>query len=159
MGILKSIADYFSNNLGQVGMLAIGAGVLWRLMSKDGRQEKSEIVSSALQMQEFWKKQAQEEKLARETKEVEWKQVMDAKEKAWNGKYGAMQKEIGQINGRMAEKDRQNKEYRDLLTNQNPATEKFYADMVAGMQSISEFMSKINDHMQKEIKIESTIHA
>lgn len=138
--------------LGFVASLGIFAGGIGYLISSyrsGSKQEKSEVISSAETLTNFWKEQADGYKI-----------MMAEKEVSWNSKFEALTRELGVLQGQLAATEQQRAQFEAILKDRNPETEEFMKNVTAAMIEIRDFMHSINAHMEvsnKGFKVESTI--
>lgn len=143
-----------------IGVLFWGAGYWKSQFSQGSKQENTEVVSSAQNLTEFWKEQAEGYKTMMTEKETRWSETSSAKEKEWNTKFEALTREIGELSGRLTATEKQRSEYEAILKDRDPGTKTILSDLAGSMKKIMDFMEKINTHMEtqeKDMKIEGVI--
>lgn len=161
---IKEITLLILSLLGGLGLLAGGAGYLLQSYKGGSKKEKNEIVSSADQVSTFWKEQAEGYKAMAE-KEKENAALKDAE---WNKKFTELSREVGEINGKLAEKEKQASMYLDILNNRDPEMKKFMELMVKAatdqskvnaetVRILGEIHTLITDEQAKQTKIVSTV--
>lgn len=89
--------------LSSIGILAGGIGYFVQSFRNGGSS-----------LTAFYKEQAEGYKL-----------MMSEKDKSNDDKFQKMTAEIGEIRGQLIEKEKQNKEYLDIINNRDPSTQKF----------------------------------
>lgn len=87
----------------------------------------------------FWKTQAEE-----------YKSTMAEKDRINGEKFEQLNAKIGSIEGQLKEKEKQNKEYLEILQNRDPATQEFQKNMINTMERITNVLSDIHSMTKAE---------
>lgn len=98
-----NILLYILGSLASIGVVAGGLGYLIGQFRNGGST-----------LTAFYKEQAEG-----------YKVMMSEKDKSNDDKFQKMTAEIGEIRGQLIEKEKQNKEYLDIINNRDPGTQKF----------------------------------
>lgn len=147
-----TIPEIFFAILGVLSAFGICAGGLGYLISsykKGTRAENSEVVSSAENLTNFWKEQADG-----------YKVMMAEKDASWNDRFEKMSREMGELQGQLIAEKKQTERLEAIFKDRNPETEQFMKDTTSAMSQIMKFMEAINKHMEeekKELHIEATV--
>ncbi len=138
-------------------VLVGGIGYVIHLFTKSTRDEKSEVMSSATQMTDFWQKQAEG-----------YQKIMAEKDKSNDEKFQTMTKELGEIRGKLQAREEQIKEYIAIFQNRDPETKKFMDIMLEFVRNQTETNKEVarilgeihkmeTDEHDKEFKVEATV--
>lgn len=113
------ILSYIFMGIAAIGIFAGGLGYIIGKFKAGTKQETSDVVSSADQLVNFWKDQAEG-----------YKVMMAEKDKSNDEKFQALNAEIGKIQGQLLEKEKQNKTYLEILQNRDPEMKMFMETMI-----------------------------
>jgi hypothetical protein len=116
-------------SLASLGIVSGGLGYLigqFRTGTKKAYSDSSEIIT-------FYK-----------TENQSLKDIMSEKDKSNDSKFQQLTSEIGEIRGQLIEKEKQNKQYLDILQNRDPDTQKFQTAMVDGMAKFATILGEIH---------------
>lgn len=101
-------------SLASLGLLAGGVGYLMSQFRSGSKRQNNEIVNSSTEIINFYK-----------TENESLKAIMLEKDKSNDAKFQQLTSEIGEIRGQLIEKEKQNKQYLDILQNRDPDTQQF----------------------------------
>lgn len=158
------------------GLLTLAAvaalvGVAVSQYRKGSREEKTDVVSSAEKLTNFWKEQSEGYKI-----------MMEEKDKRYQEQINELTKQVGELRGQLNEKVAQAERYEKIFQGRNPEQEAFMKTMLAvaqqsqtfmeaqgkrdemiqlSLQEIASFMKTINQHLEedkkKEVKLEGVL--
>lgn len=164
------IIEFALGAFAALGIFAFGAGYLVSQFGKGKKEEKNDIVSSADQLTQFWKEQAEG-----------YKVMMAEKDRSNDEKIQKLTREVGELRGQLTSTQEQNKKLEAIFQNRNPEMEAFMKTILAVadqsqkfmadnkifqqdqhnvMVEIRDFMGHINEHLEsvdKDLKIETTV--
>lgn len=140
METLKQFIQYAPQVAAFLVIFVAGGGYALKFFNKDSREEKSDVVSSANTIMEFWKNQAEQYKL-----------ISDEKEKSYSEKINNLIREVGELRGQLTAETAQKKEYLAILQNRDPETKKF-------MEIMLEFVKEQTETNLEITKVLSDIH-
>lgn len=128
--------QYILENVKAIFTLLAGLGILgggFGYLVSQFKEGSSKGIKSAEDLMNFWKSQAEGYKLA-----------MDEKDKVNSTKFEELNAKIGNIQGQLTEKERQNKEYLEILQNRDPETQRFQSTMVESMKYMAEVLKDVH---------------
>lgn len=131
--------------LTSIGVLAGGVGYLASSFKKGSTQKDHEIISNAEQITKFYKDQAETYKNMLADKETAWNE----EKKEWNVKFNELTKEVGTINGKLAEKEKQAEQYLAILQNRDPETKEFNKFVIQAVKDSSQMHERMMEVLQK----------
>jgi hypothetical protein len=143
--------------IGSVGILAGGFGFLFSKFRKGTMEEKTDIMSSADQLTNFWKEQITG------FKDVikELREKLEIQTKEFNTQLQVMGNELGQVRGQLEAEARQKKEYLAILENRDPATKQFMEYMVKSMENQDKMLQEIFKYAKlehdRDFKVEAIV--
>lgn len=143
MEIEKTLLLIFGSIAG-IGVLAGGFGYLMSVVKKGSRQKDAELMTNAEQIANFYKEQTDQYKIIVSEKEAQWA----VKEGEWNKRFTDLSREVGLIKGQLVEKEKQAKEYLDILQNRDPETKKFYELVISAIDN----QNKVNAEITRVLK-------
>ncbi len=117
---IQDILTIAASVLVGTGLFIGGVGYFISAFKKGGRQEKTDVVSSAEQLTQFWKDQAEGYKIMGEKKEQEW-----------NDKFQTLSREVGELRGQLTAEKTQNERLEKIFQNRDPETQEFMKVMLA----------------------------
>lgn len=121
-------------SLATLGIVVGGIGFFISSFKKGNR----EFLSSSAEMVEFYK-----------TENANLKSIMADKDKSNDEKFQQLNKELGEIRGQLIEKDKQNKQYLDILQNRDPDTQKFQELLVKSASDQNEINKQVVEILQE----------
>lgn len=168
MDFLKSIFNILPQIAAVLVILVAGGGYVVRLFNKDTKEEKSDVVSSANTIMEFWKNQAEEYKVIGDEKDKRHSEKIAELTKDFTAQITALTREVGELKGQLTAESIQKKEYLAILQNRDPETKKFMEIMLkaeedhdASHKEMMEVLSQIHkmtkDEHDRDFKIVSTV--
>jgi siroheme synthase (precorrin-2 oxidase/ferrochelatase) len=113
-----------------IGLCIGGVGYLISMFKKQSKMTVTDMASSSTEIITFYKSENENLKI-----------MMKAKDESNDEKFTALSKEIGEIRGQLIEKEKQNKQYLEILQNRDPETLQFQTAMIDFATS----QSKINE--------------
>lgn len=144
-----------------IGTLAGGIGLLFNMFKKKPRDENNEIITSATNQMEFWKKQHEEEKEIGKIKEEKYTTRVDEITKDFTSQINLLSREVGELKGQLNAEKAQNERLEKIFQNRDPETQKFMEYMVKAMENQDKMLNEIykltKSEQDRELKVTSTI--
>lgn len=141
---------YVLGSLAAIGLCAGGLGFLISQYRSGYRKTNTEVVSSSTEIITFYK-----------TENQSLKDIMGEKDKSNDEKFRQLTSEIGEIRGQLIEKEKQNKQYLDIINNRGPETEQFQSTILDGLAKLATIIGEIHtlaiQEHERELSITSTI--
>lgn len=146
----SSTIIYIFGSLASIGLTAGGLGYLISQFRGGTKKANTEIASSSTEIITFYK-----------TENESLKSIMGEKDKSNDEKFRQLTSEIGEIRGQLIEKEKQNKQYLDIINNRGPETEQFQTAMLDGLAKLATIIGEIHtlaiQEHERELSITSTI--
>ncbi len=153
---IKEILLFILGSIVSLGVLAGGIGYLISKFRSGSKEEKAAILSSAETLAKFWEDQA-----------TGYKSMMAEKDKSNDEKFLKLTTELGEIRGQLLEKDKQVKQYLDILQNRDPETKKFNEYVIKAIENqtivnqemirvLAEIHSMAKDEHERDFKVVTT---
>jgi hypothetical protein len=150
--------------LSGLGICAGGFGYLYKSFSKGAKEEKNDVITSADQIVDFWKQQV--EGFREIIKELTGK--MEKQKDDYNLQIKGLSNQLSEVRGQLSEKERQSKEYLEILQNRDPETKKFMEFMIQSIidhtkthkeiiRVLGEIHSMSTEEHNRNIKVVSTV--
>lgn len=117
-GIILSVA-------GSLAILAVAYGYFKRLVSKDDRQEKTEIATTSKTITDFWQDQAEKLQVILDKERTINKQTIDEIKKELGLEITKLTREVGEVRGQLNSEQSSKKEYLAILQGRDPETKEF----------------------------------
>lgn len=144
--MISPLLIYIFGSLASIGLVSGGLGYLI-----------GQFRSGGSNLTAFYKEQAEGYKI-----------MMSEKDKSNDDKFQKMTAEIGEIRGQLIEKEKQNKEYLDIINNRDPGTQKFQelltkacTDQTDINKQVVSILKEIHDlavlEHERDFKITSTV--
>lgn len=145
-----NILLYILGSLASIGLTAGGLGYLISQFRGGTKRANTEIASSSTEIITFYK-----------TENESLKMIMKEKDQSNDDKFQKLTSEIGEIRGQLIEKEKQNKQYLDIINNRGPETEQFQTAMLDGLSKLATVIGEIHtlaiQEHERELSITSTI--
>lgn len=153
----KDIILYIITSLGSLGLVAGSIGYLVNSFRSGSKQEKGDVISSAEQLSQFWKDQAEGYKVMMEAKDIKNAEQINK-----------LTGEVGELKGQLNAETAQKKEYLAILQNRDPETKKFMEFMIEATTTqtainketisiLKEIHQMITEERDKELHIDATL--
>lgn len=153
----KEIILFIIASIAALGILAGGIGYVISSFKKGGRQERSDVISSAETFAKFWQEQAEG-----------YKSMMESKDIKYTDQINALSREVGELKGQLNAETQQKKEYLDILQNRDPETKKFMEFMVQAtttqaainqeiIETLKEIHKMVLEERKKELHLDATL--
>lgn len=139
--------------IGGIGVLIAGLGYAYGQFFSGKNQNKSESVQAESEV--ITLRQAQITELRDLVGDL--KKKMEAQDKQHNEEMRNLHTELGSVKGQLIEKERQNKEYLEILQNRSPVLDKILVEIRDFMQSINVHMQSQNLEQNKNLVVEATV--
>lgn len=143
-----NILLYILGSLASIGVVAGGLGYLISQFRGGTKKANTEIASSSTEIITFYK-----------TENESLKSIMGEKDKSNDEKFRQLTSEIGEIRGQLIEKEKQNKQYLDIINNRGPETEQFQTAMLDGLSKLATVIGEIHTMAKDEHDRDFTINA
>jgi hypothetical protein len=151
------IAGIILGSLATLGIAAGGLGYLVSTFKKGEKVEKSDIVSSAEQLTQFWKDQADG-----------YKTMMAEKDAKTAEQINALSREVGELKGQLISESKQKAEYLAILQNRDPDTKNFNDYVMQSIKNqeginneivriLKEIHTMSTEETKRELHIEGTV--
>jgi uncharacterized protein YydD (DUF2326 family) len=116
-------------SIASLGIAAGGLGYLIQNYRKGGRSVREDAISSADKLTQFWKEQADG-----------YKEMMERKDAAAADKINKLSGDLGKLQGRYDERDKQYQEVVAILKDKNPETQAFMELLTNTAKASIDFM-------------------
>lgn len=154
---IKEILQLVFLVLGGLSFVAIAIAVVYRLVTKDNRQEKSEIINSAEEGTNFWKDQYKE-----------LKEINAIRDEKNADLINTLTEKVGILTGQLKTEKEQTDRLEKIFQNRNPEMEKFMQYMVTSSEeqtkinkgivdTLEDIHAMVKEERDRELKVTSTI--
>lgn len=139
--------------IGGIGVLIAGLGYAYGQFFLGKKQNSAEDLQSQNEVIQLRQNQITE------LRDLvgDLKKKMESQDKQHNEEMRNLHTELGSVKGQLLEKERQNKEYLEILQNRSPVLDKILVEIRDFMQSINVHMQSQNLEQNKNLVVEATV--
>lgn len=132
-----------------IGLAGVSAliGVAVSQYRKGSRDEKTDVVSSAEKLTQFWREQADGYKL-----------MMEERDKENTEKINQLTREVGELRGQLNEKQTQYEKVEKILQGRNPEQDAFMKTMIASAELSKKFVVENTQNWNKNIEFQKQLN-